>query len=319
MTTEDIRQLLREREEQDKIDSELALEDNVWEEGRKEAERRRARQEDLSRRLKGAAKGGDGDAKGGGGGGEADDQPNPNIEIQAGNGPKKGEEESDDVDSDDSSSSSSDGDGKMMGVVKFLWREKKFLLKWSKRKKPERQGAKEVFEDWQEEAMLVIWRDHRENVRIRDWTTTMMREKNPDFIGLEQYAKEMNWEGGIDIPVEATGTSRLEVIQPTIQQVQRNKESNPCQVCHDWMVLFKPGFECVNGKKCCDCGAKFMKGKKGKELDDVQAFWPSASMPGYWCKEVRCGIAVCDLCKRKRDLNSPPKHKRRHQGINQQQ
>jgi hypothetical protein len=289
-----------------------------------------------------------------GGDDDEDDEDN-DSDDDSGNG-KDCVKEDTDTDTDDSV-------GEMKAIIRFFPSQKKFLLLWSKRKEPEKQGAAEVFEDWPDRALFILWRDHQDNVRIRDWANRMMRVNDPDFKGIEQYAKDHNWLGSIEIPhsasipkrqrvvdeveespekktktirVEESPTKRRKTIPveespkkimktiPVVQMVSGGangsivtitpstssvKVPNQCKVIHKWVELFAPGFKCLDGQSCMGtCGLKFMKGKKNP---NVKGFWPSRALVAYWCEEPLCGMTMCEPCKRKKDLDSPPPNKRR--------
>jgi hypothetical protein len=106
-----------------------------------------------------------------------------------------------------SSSSSKSGDdddwGEFIEILSFNWKTKRFLIDWEKGGRREH-NAKVVIEDWPEEALEVLWREHRDKLHVRAWVDKLMKKKENGYIDIENYAAQRNWEGSYDRPAVAT-------------------------------------------------------------------------------------------------------------------
>jgi hypothetical protein len=104
----------------------------------------------------------------------------------------------------DTSSSSEEEDewGKFIEVMSFNWKTKKFLIRWE-RGRPRTHRATDVLEDWPEEALEVLWRDHRMNLNMRTWVDKIMSKKDSGYLDIESYAAQRQWEGSYDPPAAA--------------------------------------------------------------------------------------------------------------------
>jgi hypothetical protein len=78
-----------------------------------------------------------------------------------------------------------------------------------------------------------------------------------------------------------------------------------CMVVHEWEHLEKPGYKCLEGRKCFACGVPF---RKGKRIAGEEGFWPSFRNPAHNCRT--CKINMCGPCKKLKDAATPEKKRR---------
>ena len=239
---------------------------------------------------------------------------------------KKKTSETDDEDEDDW------GD---MIIVKFVWREKAFQIKWSNNSMISLDNAMLVLQDEPEEALRVIWEGYHNNLRVREWINSVAGRFVDGWVDIEQYARERDWRGAIYVAAAAAAACETSIrengqsqqAKPPPHTPQHNTQPNTqentpphipkkhqkCQGFHHWEACNKTSYVvtgCLKGKSCHVCNVEF-KGtiqlNKGKTNDKKDGYWPTSKEPVYHC--VRCRIAYCTPCKETCDQSSPKRLK----------
>jgi hypothetical protein len=58
--------------------------------------------------------------------------------------------------------------------------------------------ADDVLKDWPEEAMVYLWNNHRNDIRVRDWINkSRILKKLEGFVDIETFAQKLNLDGAI--------------------------------------------------------------------------------------------------------------------------
>ena len=112
----------------------------------------------------------------------------------------KGDKGDDEMEENNEDEKGDDGDDTDLDEVEsFNWKSKKFVVKWSNGKNTSSR-ATDVITDWPEEALKVLWRDHRGNSHMRRWIDRIMvmTLKRRDYIDLHSYAAQHGWEGSLE-------------------------------------------------------------------------------------------------------------------------
>ena len=111
-------------------------------------------------------------------------------------------------------------------ILSFMWPahnangKKEFNVKWSGNLKETKEPAMRVLKDMPEEALRVIWKDHHNNIQMREWINKAGgRSFRKSWVDIETYALKHNWPPATPIPIAAA--------LPTPKQTKTQTQSTP--------------------------------------------------------------------------------------------
>jgi hypothetical protein len=156
--------------------------------------------------------------------------------------------------------------GEMDAVTGFNWSAKSptFTVVWSKAGSHE-EKARLVLLDKPRKCMKILWRDHRNNLRVMNWINNLkiMKKRVEGWVDIETYARHCQWEGSFEVPIAACINAIVDdkpvgEKQPGREeqggQGMREKVDTNCSVC--FVVLFEntdihvdvAGIDCNEGQ-----------------------------------------------------------------------
>ena len=102
--------------------------------------------------------------------------------------------------------------GDPVGPTGFEWDEEKgvgrFELEWTKGGLLWDSLPEVVLQDFPEECLVLVWKDHWENVRVRNWVNGMsrvLRQEIEGWVDIESYARMKKWPTAFPEQAVATG------------------------------------------------------------------------------------------------------------------
>jgi hypothetical protein len=102
--------------------------------------------------------------------------------------------------------------GDPVGPTGFEWDEEKgagrFELKWTKGGLLWDSLPEVVLQDFAEECLELVWKDHWENVRVRNWVNSLLsiiRKEIEGWVDIERYARMKKWPNAFSEQAAATG------------------------------------------------------------------------------------------------------------------
>ena len=243
-----------------------------------------------------------------------------------------------DEEGDEEVSTSEEEEGDDMGdmvVEKFNWKEKTFKNTWTGNGTVTNDSYDLVLQDYPEEALKVIWDQHKNNMQVREWINGVGGLYVEKWLDIEDYARVRRWVGCLNVAIAAKTTITTiaggkpvdklveadKVIDAAVEDKNMEKvaagivalssptkkKQDVCVGFHHWEGCNNGSYVtkgCLAGKRCHGCNAEFRGTRKPTiEEELVGGYWPSGRDVCYHC--VWCKIAYCSPCKALCDQQSP--------------